>query len=66
MQQLGRDTGDLGLAVDDVVERDAVAGGQLGAQDRLVEVAERLLMPFQHSRRRARTSGRRRSGPWRR
>ncbi len=49
VQQLGRDTGDLGLAVDDGIERDAVAGGQLGAQDRLVEVAERLLVSLQHS-----------------
>ena len=49
VEQLARDAGDLGLAVDDGIERDAVAGGQLGAQDRLVEVAERLLMPFQHS-----------------
>jgi len=33
VQQLGRHSGDLGLAVDDGIERDAVAGGELGARN---------------------------------
>ncbi len=47
VQQLGRHAGDLGLTVHDLVERHPIPGRQLGAQRRLVYVAERLLMPLQ-------------------
>ena len=47
LQQLGRDAGDLGLAVDDRPPGDAVAVGELGAQHRLVQAAQHPLVPLQ-------------------
>ena len=48
LQQLGRDAGDLGLAVHDLTEGDAVAVGELGPQHRLIQPAQRPLMLLQH------------------
>jgi hypothetical protein len=47
LQQLGWDAGDLGLAVDDRPPRDAVAVGELGPQHRLIQAAQRPLVPLQ-------------------
>ena len=47
LQQLGRDAGDLGLAVDDRPPRDPVAVGELGPQHRLVQAAQHPLVPLQ-------------------
>jgi hypothetical protein len=44
VEHLTGDLGDLGLAVDDRAPGDAVAVGELGAQHRLVEVAEGVLV----------------------
>lgn len=49
-EQLGGGTGNLGLTVDNLTERDPVAVGELGAQHRLIEAAERSLMTLQEPR----------------
>ena len=47
VQQLARQAGDLGLAVDDRLPRHPVAVGQLGSQHRLVQAAQHPLVPLQ-------------------
>ncbi len=47
LEDLGGDAGDLGLAVDHGSPGDAVAGGELGAQDRLVDEAQGPLVVLQ-------------------
>ena len=48
-KEVRRDAGDLGLAVDDLVEGDAVAMGEFGSKDGLVQAAERALVLLEHA-----------------
>ena len=47
IQQPVRDTGDLSLTVDELTERDAVAGGELTSQHRLIQPTQRTLIALQ-------------------
>ena len=64
-QPLGH-PGDLRLALHDLTEHHPVAGGQLGAQHRLIQPTQRPLEPLQRPGIQAPTSARRRSAPSRR
>ena len=48
LQQLDRDTGDLGLTLDDLTEGDAVPVRELGTQHRLIQTAEGALVMLQY------------------
>ena len=49
-QQLGGDTGDLSLTLNDFPEPDPVPVSEFGAQHRLIETTQRALVTFQHPR----------------
>jgi hypothetical protein len=47
LEEFVGDAGDLGLPVHDLTPRDAVTGGQLGAQHRLIDPTQRPLVALQ-------------------